>query len=294
MVSAASDHWEIRLGGQADQDRRTPDERTRGWPLGQAPARSTTATFPTGAAGLNLARCERCPTATVAIENATPWCPACEWGLDRYEPDRRPPEFGWQWVDRRTHALAYRLTSRQFTTLAQRALARPTMNLARAVVLTASVLLLAGVLALTLAGAALVAMWTPFSVVLGAAALGLAVALRPRFGRISPDVEVLSRQRAPALFQLVDEVAAAIDAPVPHVVAVCDKFDAYATSVGLRRRRVLCLGLPLWGALNPQERVALLDGSFAAGPAAGPPGGPEKIWCVRAALPVVNDKEPSA
>ncbi|WP_328822533.1 M48 family metalloprotease [Micromonospora rubida] len=34
--------------------------------------------------------------------------------------------------------------------------------------------------------------------------------------------------------------------------------NAYATAVGPRRRRVLCLGLPLWGSLPAQERVALL------------------------------------
>lgn len=89
-------------------------------------------------------------------------------------------------------------------------------------------------------------------------ALCLAVALRPRFGRVDPHLEVLSRDRAPALFGLVDEVAAAVGAPAPHIVAVSADFNAYATAVGLRRRRVLCLGLPLWGALNPQERVALL------------------------------------
>lgn len=48
------------------------------------------------------------------------------------------------------------------------------------------------------------------------------------------------------------------------------------------------------GLVGMEERVALLDGSFGAGPAAGPVGGPEKIWCVRAVLPVVDDKEPSA
>jgi heat shock protein HtpX len=120
--------------------------------------------------------------------------------------------------------------------------------------------LLAGVLAMEVAGVWLLFAY-PFpnlAIVLGAALIGLALALRPRFGRLDPRLETLSRDRAPELFGLVDEVAAAIGAPVPHVVGVDGTLNAYATSVGLRRRRVLCLGLPLWGSLTGQERVALL------------------------------------
>jgi hypothetical protein len=43
-----------------------------------------------------------------------------------------------------------------------------------------------------------------------------------------------------------------------------------------------------------EERVALLDGTFEAGPVEGPAGGPDRIWRVRAVLPVTDDKEPSA
>jgi heat shock protein HtpX len=203
--------------------------------------------------------CARCSAATVTVRDAAPWCPNCEWNLGCYEPARRRSEFGWRWLDRWTHRVAYRLTHRQFADLSHRTLDRPRVSVARVVTVTASVLLLAGVAALAALGVWLVLYDFPkLTIVLGIPALALAVALRPRFGRLESSVNVLSRDDAPALFRLVDDVAAAIGAPAPDVVAVNESFNAYATAVGIRRRRVLCLGLPLWGVLSPQERVALL------------------------------------
>ncbi|WP_173064818.1 M48 family metalloprotease [Phytohabitans houttuyneae] len=203
--------------------------------------------------------CARCPSTTVSVSGAVPWCPSCEWNLDLYEPDRRRPEFGWRWIDRRTHRLATRLTRGQFTRLLAGGPDRSGGGFARVATVAASVVLLAFVAFLAAFGVWLVVHDFPtLTIPFGLAAIGLAFMLRPRFGRLDPSAVVLDRDRAPALFRLVDEVAAAVDAPAPAVLAVNDGFSAYATSIGIRRRRALCLGLPLWATLPPQERVALL------------------------------------
>ncbi|MEV1327974.1 M48 family metallopeptidase [Micromonospora costi] len=157
--------------------------------------------------------CPRCGATTVSLREALPWCAACEWNLDGYDRARQAPEFGWGWVDRRTHQLAARLFAYPFPSLAD---------------------------------------------VFAVALIVLAVALRPRFGRVDPDLEILSREQAPELHALVEQVATTIGAPLPHVIGVDDSLNAYAMAVGPRRRRVLALGLPLWGTLDGQERVALL------------------------------------
>ncbi|OKI77690.1 M48 family metallopeptidase [Micromonospora sp. CB01531] len=204
--------------------------------------------------------CPACGAETVSIHEALPWCTRCEWNLDGYDRARQAPEFGWAWVDRRTHRLAARLTRQQFAALRDRPLEPPGLGPAAVLTAVASLLLTVGVLALAVVGGWLLFAYPfpNFAVVFGLAFIGLAVALRPRFGRVDPDLEVLSREQAPELHALVEEVATAIGAPVPHVIGVDDTLNAYATSVGLRRRRVLALGLPLWGALGGQERVALL------------------------------------
>lgn len=204
--------------------------------------------------------CPRCGNRLVSLRDATPWCAGCEWNLDAYDRGRRAGEFGWAWVDRWAYRLAYRMTARQFDRLVGRPLDGTGSGAARVFTAIASLVLLGGVLALAVTGVWLIVAFrfpNP-SVVLGVALLGLAYALRPRFGRLDQDLEELSRDRAPELFALVDEVAAAIGAPRPDIVGVDGDLNAYAGTVGVRRRRVLCLGLPLWGSLPAQERVALL------------------------------------
>ncbi|WP_285471501.1 M48 family metallopeptidase [Actinoplanes sp. NBRC 101535] len=204
--------------------------------------------------------CPRCSTATVSERSAEPWCPSCEEGLDRFGDHGR--HLGWVWTDRLLYRAAYRLTARQFTAMAGRPASASPVSAARIVTVGVSVLLLAGVLAMAGAGLWLL-LYDFFSPVnlIGALLLVTAVVLRPRLGRLSAltaDAWEVDRDGAPELFTVIERVSAVVGVPMPDVVLVGAEQNAYTTTVGLRRRRVLCLGAPLWAVLDPQERVALL------------------------------------
>ncbi|MET0495000.1 MAG: M48 family metalloprotease [Actinoplanes sp.] len=202
--------------------------------------------------------CPSCAADLVAARGATSWCPSCEWNLNLFEPQRRRPEIGWRWADRATHRIAWRLTTGQFAALVGGPIERRRWSPARAVTMTVAVLLLAFVAACAVAGVWLILYDFPrFTILPGVALLGVAIVCRPRFGG-HPDLHVLNRDDAPELFALIDRVAALAGAPVPHIVGVDESLGAYTSAVGWRRRRLLCIGAPLWAALDPQERVALL------------------------------------
>lgn len=90
---------------------------------------------------------------------------------------------------------------------------------------------------------------------------GIAYWLRPRLGRVKPimaDTFTITEAKQPALFALMRRIAGAAGTTMPQVVGLSNTWSAHGVVVGLRRRRVLVLGVPLLAALRPQERVALL------------------------------------
>ncbi len=98
-------------------------------------------------------------------------------------------------------------------------------------------------------------------IVAGVIVLVVAVGMRPRLGR--PPRHVLDRAAAPTLYAVADRVAAAAGARPADVIGVDAGYHASTARVGLRRRNVLTLGLPLWETLTPGQRLALLGHEFA-------------------------------
>ncbi|KUL36672.1 M48 family metalloprotease [Actinoplanes awajinensis] len=180
--------------------------------------------------------CPRCAATTISKLSAKPWCPACEWNLDRYDPDQRAPELGWRWLDRRLFRAAFWLTERQYAELKAAPSIGRAATAARIVTVTVSVLLLAMVAALLVVGIRLLTydVVNPINLI-GALLIGMAAVLRPRLGRLSryrEEAQELGRSTAPALFAVIDRVAGAIGAPVPDLVLLSAEHNAFtATAV---------------------------------------------------------------
>jgi hypothetical protein len=80
---------------------------------------------------------------------------------------------------------------------------------------------------------------------LGGLCLAIGWVLRPRLARLPADAEALERDSAPELYAVAERVA---------------------DRVGLARTPVLVVGLPLWLALPPRQRVTLLASAYARVP----------------------------
>ena len=100
---------------------------------------------------------------------------------------------------------------------------------------------------------------------LGMIPLGLALALRPRLGRLAPDLPVLREADAPALFALLHRTADSAGVRRVDTVQLTAEFDMRVTSYGVLRRRCLVLGLPLWSAYSPQQRIAAVTQALGEG-----------------------------
>ncbi|MFG3156980.1 M48 family metallopeptidase [Streptomyces sp. NPDC048219] len=210
-------------------------------------------------AGETTQPCPDCGTQIRGDSRFTLWCAACDWNVD---PGRPQPDTGR--LERAARALARRHGEQLLTEMLSRLDARPRRD-ASAVAATMLALSVHGItLALAISGIwCLVAGWGGIGMVAGLVLVALAWLLAPRVGRMPDDRPVLLRADAPELFALVDEVAGAVGTRSVDAITVDGSINAAVTTYGLRGRRLLMLGMPLWEVLTPEERIALLGHELA-------------------------------
>ncbi len=196
-----------------------------------------------------MTRCPQCGAPVEPVEGYPDWCD-CGWNL---KPPPVPDAGGGRFA-----LLAERLARRSGDRVIRTLDARWTAARLAAYAIALGVHLLA--LALIAGGVAAIVLEFPnvISILIGLAMLGVGLLMRPRTNRLPEGVRPLDAARSPALHELVGAVARELDRPPPDRIVLDAGWNAGWTVVGLRRERVLILGLPLLTALEPGERVALI------------------------------------
>jgi len=205
--------------------------------------------------------CPRCQNRLMTDEpGEPPWCERCQWNLEAFKPDEHA---GWlrRRLERLDHRWGFGLSMALHRSLAGGRATRPGVSKATLLLAAVTGALLALMLLLMAFGFWLIIGYPWPAKILGGLIVLLALLLRPRFGRLKPilaDFDEVTRDEAPTLFGLIDRVAAEAGTPRPHRVLFGAEWNAFAATVGLRRTRVLLLGLPYFQCRRPQERVAIL------------------------------------
>jgi heat shock protein HtpX len=199
--------------------------------------------------------CPRCDGRLTNVGDGPPWCTACEWNLDAFES---PPTERATALLRRSHNLAFTLNARVFDELRVSRPSRPRWTWTKVLLTAVSVTLAVGVLAMVGGGIYLITA-APFGwKIVGLFLVLIGIELRPRVPRLRAELGRTERADAPALFSIIDEVAGKVGAPRIDLLVLDESYNAWCGRFGIRRRCVLGLGLPLWGALSADGRLALL------------------------------------
>ena len=202
--------------------------------------------------------CPTCDTSLPVDPRFVTWCHACGWNLSVEDPATSPSR-----LSRVAATAGRRLGDRMAEQLAQEELA-PRLTAPKVAAYAVAIAVHAFVLGLSALGIWLLVGAGLFLKIAGVLLLGLAYLMRPRLGS-RPRDDLIERGDAATLYALVDEIAASLAADPVHRVVITADYNASWQVVGVRRERVLTLGLPLLSVLEPQERVALIAHELAHG-----------------------------
>lgn len=206
-------------------------------------------------AQITTTACPQCHAQIPSHPHFVTWCPQCLWNLQPYQPDEPNSR-----LSRLYASLGKRWGQQLFGKMKQTTELKPRWTLSKILLFGATTLIHALTLGLLIFGLYLVIAHFPnfFALIVGGICIALAWTLRPRLGKLPENAIILSAQQAPQLYALFQRVADAIGAKRPDMIVVDHHYNASFRRVGWKNDHVITLGLPLWMALEPQERVALL------------------------------------
>lgn len=203
--------------------------------------------------------CPHCQAIMPVHSGYITWCDQCNWNVAPAEKAKKKSR-----MEKLYENLGERYSKGLLRHILKQDITRPRFSLttglafilATFVHLSTVVLFLFGVWRIIRGFSGMTFPFYCFTLAIGTLCLFIAWQLRPRLGKIPKST--ITRQEFPALYQLVDRIAAALgSSPVDHI-AVNGEFNASFGRITWRHQSVLQIGCPLWAILTPQERIALI------------------------------------
>jgi Zn-dependent protease with chaperone function len=207
--------------------------------------------------------CPNCGTEIPVPAGARAWCERCDWNVGGERRDQDETFFERQYA-RISRRYAKATLEALKATPVENLRPRWTFNKATALGLAASIHLLT--LTLLITGIVIVAVGFPaFAAIFwGAVLCAFVWLMRPMPGKV-PSLDLADQKDFPALHAFVNQIAKELGGRRVSKIVVDQNFNAAYAVLGWRRVPVLWIGLPLWMALRPQERLALVGHEIAHG-----------------------------
>jgi heat shock protein HtpX len=211
--------------------------------------------------------CKKCGNEIRVDPGYVVWCDKCNWNINPYCDDCRKSileklydSLG-EILSKNLYQKLHRdrIISRSFTLTKVCAFLFSTLLYAANILLIVSIFLLfifLYKLVIQLSDAD-ISIRVASGVILTVLFLAFAYFFRPRFPKAKSDR--IQREEYPYLFKICDQIADKLRTPRIDDIVLTDDYNAFYTEEGIRKCKVLGIGLPLFSILDRGEKVALLS-----------------------------------
>jgi len=209
---------------------------------------------------IKIEKCPQCGAEIPKNSGYIDWCDQCNWNIQPLAPDHPPTLLESLYLQ-----LGKKFSWNLFENISNLPMGRPSFSISRvfAFVLAG---LVHSISLLFVVGGVLVLIENGlhfFSILLAMPLFLLAWLGLPRFAK-EPE-NIIAREEFPTLYNLLDTISNNLGGKKIDGVVITPDFNAAFSQIGLSRKSMVFLGLPLFCVLDEQEKVALLAHEIAHG-----------------------------
>lgn len=206
-------------------------------------------------------KCKKCGSEIPINPGYTSWCDKCGWNVVPYELEKE---------DKLSTKILFSIGRKSSEVMLKKVIKeygrKPkfTIQLFIVYVISTVIYIINAILFLLLIALGLYALKISFNYVGAVGALVFfffAYLARPRFVKVN--IKPLERKDFSGLYGIVDEIAAELKLTKIDGIAISGDFNACFIQSGIRGKKYIVIGLPLFYVLEEQEKVALLSHELA-------------------------------